>query len=51
MTKLHAVGFEPTRITTPELESGPLDRSGMHADNDGVRTRAQINAEDISRIS
>ena len=25
--KLSAVGFEPTRIAPPELESGALDRS------------------------
>ena len=24
---MKAVGFEPTRVSTPELESGALDRS------------------------
>ena len=27
MRKMTAVGFEPTRIAPPELESGALDRS------------------------
>ena len=28
---LQAVGFEPTSVATSELESDPLDRSGMLA--------------------
>ena len=28
---LHSVGFEPTSTNTFELESNPLDRSGMNA--------------------
>ncbi len=28
---MHAVGFEPTHLAIPELESGPLDHSGIHA--------------------
>ena len=31
MTKMHAVGFEPTRVATIELESTALDRSATHA--------------------
>jgi hypothetical protein len=30
--KMHEVGFEPTRFATPHLECGPLDRSGIRAD-------------------
>jgi hypothetical protein len=29
---LHSVGFEPTQSKLLELESSPLDRSGMNAD-------------------
>ena len=29
--KLRGVGFEPTRLTPSELESDPLDRSGIRA--------------------
>ena len=29
--KVTAVGFEPTRIAPPELESGALDHSAIHA--------------------
>lgn len=28
---LHGVGFEPTRLSTAELESAPLDHSGIRA--------------------
>ena len=28
---MHSVGFEPTSTNTFELESNPLDRSGMNA--------------------
>jgi hypothetical protein len=28
---VHSVGFEPTSISTVDLESTPLDRSGMNA--------------------
>ena len=28
---LHAVRFELTRIASPDLKSGPLDHSGIHA--------------------
>ena len=28
---MHETGFEPASLTTPELKSGPLDRSGKQA--------------------
>ena len=28
---MHRVGFEPTRLSPPELKSGPLDHSGICA--------------------
>ena len=34
---LHSVGFEPTSTNTFELESNPLDRSGMNADGHRLR--------------
>ena len=35
--KLTAVGFEPTRIAPPELESGALDRSAKLSSGNGDR--------------
>ena len=29
--KMRAAGFEPARISSLDLESSPLDHSGMHA--------------------
>ena len=29
---MHGVGFEPTRANTAELETAPLDHSGIHAE-------------------
>ena len=28
---MHRVGFEPTKLSLSELESDPLDRSGIYA--------------------
>ena len=40
-----AVGFEPTRIAPPELESGALDRSAKLSDPQRIRWAGLLSRE------
>ena len=52
--KLTAVGFEPTRIAPPELESGALDRSAKLSSAvilmEGIMVRMRANSYKLSSV-